>query len=120
MQKQTLADRLNRIAGLFHFGVPAEEEPARHQVFYANFEHALSLIGEGRELFQTYIDDLLNSWPNVKGTVSRELVINELIPLIRAKKVNGESFSSVEAEDSSSRYVVYLSSDIGFLDLSTA
>ena len=98
MQEQTLADRLNHIASLFRLGLPSEEELARCHVFGANLEYPLSLIGEDRKQFQTSIDDLLNSLSNVKGTVSQELVIGELIPLIRERKVNGDSFSSAEAD----------------------
>jgi hypothetical protein len=99
MQKQTLADRLNEITSLFHLGMPSEEEPALCDVFGTNLEYPLSLIGEGRERFQTAIDDLLNSFSEVKGTVSRELVIEELVPLIRKRKINGDSFSSTEADE---------------------
>jgi hypothetical protein len=98
MQKQTLTDRLNGIVSLFHLGLPSEEERARCDIFDANLEYPLSLVGEDRKQFQTSIDDLLNSLSDVKGTVSRELVIKELIPLIRERKVNGNSFSSAEAD----------------------
>ncbi len=99
MQKQALADRLNRIATLFHLGLPSKEDLARCNVFGANLEFPLSLIRQNRKEFQTLIDDLLNSFSDVKGTVSRELVIEELVPLIREKKVNGSSFSSAEADE---------------------
>jgi hypothetical protein len=97
MQKPALADRLNGIASLFHLGLPSKEEPALCDVFGANSEYPLSLTGEDRKQFQTSIDDLLNSFSDLKGTVSRELVIEELIPLIRERKVTGNSFSSAEA-----------------------
>jgi hypothetical protein len=99
MQKQTLADRLNRIASLFHLGLPSDEEPACCDVFAANLEYPLSLIGEDRKQFQTSIDDLLNSLSDVKGTVSRELVIEKLIPLIRKRRANGDSFSPAAADE---------------------
>jgi hypothetical protein len=99
MPKQTLADQLNRITSLFHLGLPSEEEPALCDVFGTNLEYPLSLIGENRTQFQTSIDDLLNSFSNVKGTVSRELVIERLIPLIRERKAKGDSFSFAEADE---------------------
>jgi hypothetical protein len=99
MQKQTLADRLNGITSLFHLGLPSEEEPALCDVFGTNLEYPLSLIGENRKQFQTSIDDLLNSFSNLKGTVSRELVIERLIPLIRERKAKDDSFSPAEADE---------------------
>lgn len=97
MQKQTLVDRINRIVSLFHLGLPSEEESAYCDVFGENLEYPLTLVGEDRKQFQTSIDDLLNSLPDVKGTVSRKLVIEKLIPLIRERKANGDLFSSAEA-----------------------
>jgi hypothetical protein len=99
MQKQTLVDRLNHIANLFCLGLPSEEEHFRCDIFGSNLEFPLSLIGENRNQFQAAVDDLLNSFSAVKGTVSRELVIKELIPLIRERKANGYTFGSAEADE---------------------
>ena len=60
MQKQALADRLNLIANLFHLGSPPADKPAVCDVFGADLEYPLSLIGEARQQFQSSVDDLLN------------------------------------------------------------
>jgi hypothetical protein len=77
MQKQAFADRLNLIANLFHLGLPSVDEPAIFDVFGANLEYPLSLIGEARQEFQSSVDDLLNLLSSVKGTISREFIIGE-------------------------------------------
>lgn len=99
MAKQTVADRLNHISSLFHLGPPPADEPARCRVFGTNLEYPLSLIGENRRLFESCIDDLLDSFSGVRNTVSKESVVDRLIPLIRAKKINDALFSSTEADE---------------------
>jgi hypothetical protein len=99
MQKGAFSDQLNLIANLFHLGLPSKDEPAICDVFGANLEYPLSLIGEARQQFQSTVDNLLGSLSSVKGTVSREFVIGELIPLIRKKKVTSESFDSADADE---------------------
>lgn len=97
MQKQTIADLLNRCADQFHLGLPASDEEAICDVFDLNGEFPLSLIGEARHKFQSSVDNLLNSLSSVKGTISREFIIRELIPLIRNKKVAAEQFDHADA-----------------------
>jgi hypothetical protein len=99
MQKQALAGQLNRMAKLFHLGLPSADELAVCDVFDADLEYPLSLIGEARQQLQSSIDHLLNSLAPVKGTISREFVLRELIPLIREKKVTGEPFHPAEADE---------------------
>lgn len=99
MQKQTFTDRLNLIVDLFHLGMPAKDEPAVCDVFGSNLEYPLSLIGKNREQFRTSIGDLIESLTGEKGTVSKEFIIEDLIPRIREKKVTGGIFSPEEAEE---------------------
>jgi hypothetical protein len=99
VQIQTLADRLNLMANLFHLGSPSADERAVCDVFDAHLEYPLSLIGEARQQFQSSIDDLLNSLSHVKGTISREFVVDELIPQIRDKKVTGKPFDLADADE---------------------
>jgi hypothetical protein len=98
MQKQAFADRLNLIANMFHLGLPSADDPAICDVFGANLEYPLSLIGEARQDFQSSVDDLLNLLSSVKGTISREFIIGELIPLIREQKVAGKPFDPADAD----------------------
>jgi hypothetical protein len=99
VQIQALAGRLNLMAKLFHLGLPHADEGAVCDVFGADLEYPLSLIGEARQQFQSSVDDLLNSLSPVKGTMSREFVVRELIPLIRQKRIKGEQFDPADVAE---------------------
>ena len=98
MPKQDLVGQLNRISSLFRLGLPSEEERAVCDIFGLTSEFPLSLIGDDREHFRSSLDELLGSFSEAKGTISRELVINELIPRIRQKKISGSAFTLAEAD----------------------
>lgn len=97
MPMQSLVDRLNGISHLFALGLPPENESALCDVFGPNLDFPLSLIGENRERFRSAVDDLLNTLPRMRGTVSRNLVRDILIPQIREKKISKSPFTPGEA-----------------------
>jgi hypothetical protein len=97
-QNQKLVGRLNHLVSLFSLTSPAEEEYDRCRTFFEELGEPLYLIGENRERFQICIDQLLNSIPSLKDTVSIDFVVDRLIPLIREKKISGNMFSASESE----------------------
>jgi hypothetical protein len=99
MHTESLAIQLNSIADLFQWGYPSEEENGLCTIFCAYPGDPLTLIGENRQKFQLSVNTLLCSLPSVKGTVSQEFIIENLIPIVREKKIAGEPFASSDADD---------------------
>jgi hypothetical protein len=61
-------------------------------------ESALALVGENARLFENAVEEWLDSALGLRGTLSHKTFVDELIPLIRAKKTNGENFTQSEAD----------------------
>ena len=99
MNTESLAIQLNSIVDLFQWGYPSEKKEGLCTIFCAYPEEPLTLIGENRQKFQSSVSALLCSLPSVKGTVSKEFIIEKLIPIVRKKKIAGEPFSSSDADD---------------------
>jgi hypothetical protein len=98
MSKQNTLDRLNRVADLFVRGRPPQGTLLGARTYGGDEESSIALIGKNVKAFDLAVDELLPSLPNVKGTVSRKVCLDELIPRIREKKNSGKVFALDEAE----------------------
>ena len=68
------------------------------RTFGIDEESAIALAEENVQLFETAVGEWLDSVPGAKGTLSRKTFVDKLIPLIRAKKINGDSFTQSEID----------------------
>jgi hypothetical protein len=98
MRSERLADLLNAMANLFHLGFPPPEDTTIGDFYYTNSDYPLRLMGPAREEFVSCVDDLLNNLTSVEDAVSRDFLIEELVPLIREKKIQGTPFGSNDAD----------------------
>jgi hypothetical protein len=96
MQKAKVFQQLNSIAELFELGFPIGDADVC-RTFGANLDYPLTLVGENREKFDYAIDALLESLPTLTDTISKAFLVDQLIPLIREKKVREETFTPADA-----------------------
>ncbi|MGA2299228.1 MAG: hypothetical protein ABSG77_00885 [Candidatus Acidiferrum sp.] len=97
MSEPKSTKRLNDILDLFTFGGLPQPNEA-HRIFGLDQEHSLSLNGDNCRKFDSAIDDLLESIPSARTTLSEEKLIQELIPEIRQKKIENCQFSQAECD----------------------
>jgi hypothetical protein len=98
MPKQKTLEFLNHITKLFVKG----SSPAGSRLGSRSFgldEDVITLIGENVEAFDDAVDELIASFPNMKGTLSKQVFQAKLIPQIRDKKLKGAEFTLQEAEE---------------------
>jgi hypothetical protein len=98
MATRRLLELLNKICDLFILGPPNESPIGPHRLYGADSENPISASGNHSFLFNTCIKDLIELLPEVKGTISTEAIINELMPRIQRAKVAGIAFTLDDAE----------------------
>lgn len=96
MPEHNLVKRLNDILDLFTRGTNLSQINEDRRTFGLGQEDSLSLVGVSVRKFDSAIDDLLNSMPSARTTLSEERLIQELIPEIRRKKIENSRFTQVE------------------------
>jgi hypothetical protein len=79
--------RLNDILDLAGYGpdLPKPNEVCR---IFGLDEHSIFVKGDAVQSFDSAIDDLLDSMPNLRATLSREGFIDQLIPEVRRKETD--------------------------------
>lgn len=98
MSEQKLVKRLNDILDLFSFGTDLPQLKEASRTFGLGQEHPLHLKGDNARKFDSAIDDLLNSIPSARNTLSEKALFEELQPEIRRKKIEKSRFTQVECD----------------------
>lgn len=96
MSEQKLVKRLNDILDLFTCGPDLPQVNEASRTFGLGQEDQLSLKGGNVRKFDLAIDDLHNSIPGARATLSEEQLLQELLPEIRQKKAENSRFTRVE------------------------
>jgi hypothetical protein len=98
MRDKNTLERLNRLLEFLALHQPPKDSVQASRTFAAREGSAITLVGENMRLFDAGVDEWLDSARGGKGTLSQKTFVNELIPLIRAKKISGETFTQTEAD----------------------
>jgi hypothetical protein len=86
--------RLNDILGLLAVVTPAEvQRGSRARTFELNSGSPLCLDQQKVREFDSAIQDVLRSIPGAEETLSEQRLLDELMPLIQRKKIEGSRFS---------------------------
>jgi hypothetical protein len=90
-----IARCLNDILDLAGYGsnLPQPNEVSR---IFGLDEHSIFVKGGAVPKFDSAIDELLDSMPSLRATLSKERFIDELIPEIRRKKIQSSKFTEIE------------------------
>ena len=90
--------RLNDILGLLTVVTPAEamQRGRCARTFDLNSGHPLCLDQHSVREFDSAIEDILRSVPGAEDTLSEQRLLDELIPRILRKKIEGSRFSRSE------------------------
>jgi hypothetical protein len=99
VSKPTTLAQLNDIAELFIKGNPPTAGRVGSRIFGLGEEETVFVHRENVEVFDKAVGSLLDSLTRIKGTLSRGVFVDKLIPLIRERKLSGKEFTRHEAEE---------------------